>query len=909
MDGSEQPVTPQAAQPWHALGAGDVARMLGTGPHGITQAEAPLRLARYGPNQLASVPRLKRLATLLHQFSSPLIYLLLFAAVVSLAIGEAMDAAVIGLVLLLNALIGFVQEHRAEVSVRALMSLAAPHARVLREGHEWDVESRELVPGDLVLLESGARVPADLRLIGVTALLVDESLLTGEVDAVTKHTDPLDSGVATPDRGNLVYAGTLVRSGRGRGYVVATGAATQLGGIAEHMRAEERSATPLQVRMGRFGKVVGIVVAVSAALAFALGSLAGRGMGDMFLVAVALAVSAVPEGLPVAFTITLARGVRRMAKRNAIVRRLASVETLGSTTVIGADKTGTLTENLMTVQRIWAGGRLWVLPAGDQTGPPDSAVATASAVAEHHALYRTLLAGVLSSEADLYRTADGSYQGVGDPTETALLAAAARLEIEPGDVRGRYACEAALPFEPDLQYSASICRWDGQPALFVKGAPERVLAMCSEMMRDNQVAAIAPDEVLRAAQDMAASGLRVLAMAYSRRSPLDPVPVRLDDPQGLVFLGLQGMRDPPRAGVREAIAGCRDAGIRVLMITGDHAATARTVGTELGIAAPADPVLTGADLEGMSDDDLRERVSRVSIYARVSPEHKHRVVRTLRSLGHVVAVTGDGINDAPALRTADVGVAMGKSGTDVAREAADIVLADDNFVSVYGAVHEGRITFDNIRKVTFFLVSTNVAEIITILAALMLGWPLPLLAVQLLWLNLVTEGLQDVALAFEPGEPNVLARPPRPIREGIVSGVLWERTALAGAVQATGTLLLFAWELAETGSLIRAQTAALTTLVIFQMLHVGNSRSERESVFRMSPFSNPFLFLATAAAMAVHLGALYLPPMQRALRLAPIGGSTWLAILAVASSIIVAMELHKKFRPGGLTNQRRSARR
>jgi Ca2+-transporting ATPase len=881
-------------RPWHAVTVPEAAEALATGPRGLSRAEACARLAQYGPNRLAEVLPPSHLATLFHQFASPLIYLLFAAAVVSLVLGEVIDAAVIGFVLVLNATIGFVQERRAEDSVRALMRLAAPHARVLREAREWDIESAALVPGDLVLLESGTRVPADLRLATTTALLVDESLLTGEAAAVPKHTDTLDAAVATPDRRNMVYAGTTVRSGRARGYVVATGGATELGTIAEHVREEARGVAPLQARIQHFGRLVGAAVGVAAALAFAIGLLSGRGAAEMFLVAVALAVAAVPEGLPVAFTITLARGVRRMAQRNAIVRRLASVETLGSTTVIGSDKTGTLTENRMTVQRIWAGRRSWALEDG--SGVTAVEAATGNAVAEHRALYLTLLAGVVTNEAEIYRTEEGSYESVGDPTEAALLQAAARLGIEPAVSREHYRCEAELPFEPEQRYSACICRHDDELQLFVKGAPERVLAMCDHMLEDGEPVRLSKEAVLQAAQEMASWGLRVLAMAYRRLPEEDRDRADLREPRALVFLGLQGMRDPPRPGVREAIAGCQRAGIRVLMITGDHAATARAIGTELGIAAREAPALSGTDLETLTDKALRERVRDVSLYARVSPEHKLRIVRALRANGEIVAVTGDGVNDAPALKAADIGIAMGKSGTDVAREAADMVLSDDNFVSIYSAVEEGRITFDNIRKVTFFLISTNAAEIATLLVALLLGWPLPLLAAQLLWLNLVTEGLQDIALAFEPGEPGILERRPRAPGEGIVSHLLWERTAIAGGVQAAGALALFAWELAQSGSLARAQTTALTTLVLFEAFHVGNSRSERTSIFRTNPFSNRFLFAATAAALMVHIAALYLPMTQYVLRIVPLDLAAWLHMIVIASTIIVVVELHKWLR-------------
>jgi magnesium-transporting ATPase (P-type) len=872
-----------------------VEALLGTSSHGLTADEVAARLVRFGPNQLADIPPPSALAVLLHQFRSPLIYILLLAAIVTLAQGEYIDASLVAAVLLLNAVIGFTQEWRAEASVRALMSLVTPHARVIRDGREWDVESRELVPGDLVLLESGSRVPADLRLIQVTALEVDESLLTGESVAVRKQVTPVERAAALADRADMVYAGTVVTSGRGRGFVVATGAATELGAIAAQMRQEPRHAPPLQQRMSRFARVIGGAVALGAVLAFGIGSARGESPAMMVRVAVALAVAAVPEGLPVAFTITLALGVRRMARRNAIIRRLPAVETLGSTTVIGSDKTGTLTENRMTVQAIWAGGTLYSLTGTGDGASVDLGEGGAAALAEHHPLYLTLLAGVLTNEAEIYLT-DTGYEHKGDPTEAALLIVAARLGLEPDALRAAYPVSAEIPFEPARQYSASLRVHDGTRITVVKGAPERLLTMCTSMLTDKGPVELDPSAVHQAAAALAGRGLRVLAMAY-RVEPAPPAEdAQVFEPSGLTFLGLQGMMDPPRAGVREAIAGCRAAGIRVLMITGDHAATAESIGRLIGLSAGAAPVLTGADLDTMNDEALQQQVREVAIYARMAPEHKLRVVRALRRNGEVVAVTGDGVNDAPALKAADIGIAMGRSGTDVAREAADMVLADDNFVSIYAAVEEGRITFDNVRNVTFFLVSTGAAAILTILTALVLGWPLPFLPAQLIWLNLVTNGLQDVALAFEPGEPGVLQRPPRRLGEGVLSRLLWERTVVVGLVMAAGTLALFRWELDQTGSLVLAQTVALTTMVLFQNFHVGNSRSEFLSAFQKSPFSNPFLLIAVAAALAVHMAALYLPPTQYVLRVDPIGLPAWLRIVLVATTIVAAVELHKRLR-------------
>jgi P-type Ca2+ transporter type 2C len=571
----------------------------------------------------------------------------------------------------------------------------------------------------------------------------------------------------------MAYMGAVVSSGRGRGYAVATAEATELGSIAEQVREEEESETPLQQRMNRFARIIGVAVAISAGLAFGMGVLLGESVKEMFLVGVALAVSVVPEGLPVVLTITLALGMHRMAKRNAIIRRLPAVETLGSTTTIGSDKTGTLTENRMTVQEIRTAGRVFDVPGDGE-------------ISEHDPLRMTLLAGVLTNEAQIYPSEDG-LETHGDPTEAALLLAAARTGVEPREVRAAYRLHADSPFESERRYSASVRERDGEYLLFVKGAPERVLRMCGQMLTDEGPAELNADAIHRSAQEMAAHGLRMLGMAYKKLPEL-PSEHEVPEPEGLTFLGLQGMMDPPRERVREAVAGCQEAGIRVVMITGDHAVTARTIARDLGIAGEDSPVLTGAELEKIDDEELRERAPETPVYARVAPEHKLRVVRVLQKEGDTVAVTGDGVNDAPALKAADIGVAMGKSGTDVAREASDMVLTDDNFVSIYSAVEEGRITFENVRKVTFFLISSGVAEVLAILAALTLGLPLPFLPAQILWLNLVTNGLQDVALAFEPGERDVLKRPPRGKDEGIISRLLWERTVLAGFVMAAGTL-------------------------------------------------------------------------------------------------------------------------
>ncbi len=874
---------------WHTLAPGDVASRLRSGPEGLSEAEAAQRITRVGPNEVEEIRARGDLAILRDQLRSPFAAILVGAAVLAGYIGDLVDTAAILLVVVIDVAVGFFQERHGERSLLALRRLSAQHALVLRDGREMRIPSRLLVPGDLVPLESGVRVPADIRLVSSRLLVADESLLTGESEGVRKHASALGAVTPLVDRTNMLYAGTTITSGRGRGYVVATGRATELGAIVEEIRGVGEQQTPLQRSTRSLAAVLGIA-SLALATAVALVTVArGGAIPDALLVAVSVAVAAIPEGLPVALTIVLAVGTRRMAHRNAIVRRLAAVETLGCTTVIGADKTGTLTENRMTVVDLWT-------PAGSHALSELSGQRRAAGGAIEALVADVLRASVLANEATA-RPDDGGVMIVGEPTDAALLRAASDLGLDVSATRRELREVAAIPFEPERRYAASVRERDGDQTLFVKGAPERVLSFCTAMRTADGDVPLRASDVLEAASRMGRVGLRVIAMASRRLDRPIADQAQPPEPGALVLLGLEGMRDPPRRGVPEAIAECRRAGIRVLMVTGDHAETARSIGQEVGIASPDDRLLTGADLERMEDDDLGRAVFEVPIYARTSPEDKLRIVRALQERSAVVAITGDGVNDAPALKAADVGVAMGRGGTDVAREAADIVLADDNFVSIVAAVREGRISFANLRNVTFFLVSSNIAEILAVLAAAALGWPLLLLPVQILWLNLATEGLQDVALVFEPGEPDVAARPPRARREPIISSLLWERALISGAVMTVGTLALFRFELDAGASLQRAQAVAVTTLVLFQTLHLGNSRSERLSIFEKSPWANPFLFLSTGAAFVLHALALYTPLGQGLLELAPLDLEAWIRIVAVSSTIVVAVELHKRIRP------------
>jgi magnesium-transporting ATPase (P-type) len=896
---TSSPAPPGAAAPWHAREHAEVLAELDTSSRGLTAGEAARRLEEHGPNTLREVRPTPIWVTALAQFKSPLIFILLLAGALTFALGEYVDTAVIAAVLLLNASIGLYQERNAERSVLALMELVSPTAHVVRDGQEWEIDSAEVVPGDVIVLESGARVAADVRLLSAAALRIDESMLTGESVPASKRIDAVDEDAALGDRVCMAYAGSTTSSGRARGVVVATGRATELGQISERLEEAEVPVTPLQERMDRFGWIIGAIVVVAAGLTFLLGLLLGEPPGELLLTAAALAVAAVPEGLPVVLTVALALGVRRMARRNAIVRRLPAVETLGSTTLIGSDKTGTLTENRMTVQEVVTlDDRLDLEQAAIPGDPRDVAeVAPPDLDAAPRAL--TLLAGVLANESEIAYTGEG-VRTRGDPTETALLVAAARLGIEPVDCEDAYPEVGQIPFEPEQQYSASVRRAGDEHVVFVKGAPERVLSMCHTAAGTRE---LDREAVRREVQRMAARGLRVLAFAMSRHAgDLDPTHLVEDDPCGLVFLGLQGMLDPPREGVAEAIDRCHRAGQRVVMITGDHAATATAIARQLGIIDGGEAqVLTGEDLDRLDDGQLRGLIDQTAVYARTSPTHKLRIVEAARAAGNVVAVTGDGVNDALALRAADIGVAMGRSGTDVAREAADMVLADDNFVSIHAAVEGGRVTFDNVRKVTFFLLSTGVGTFMVIPIAMVLGWPLIMVPAQLLWLNLVTKGLQDLALAFEPGEPDVLDHPPRKRREPIITPLLWWRTLLVGATMTVGGLIMFDWALGQDMSIEQARTVALTTLVVFQAFHLGSSRSERRSVLQVPLTSNRFLLLAQLGALGAHIGALYLPFTQMVLRVEPISAGAWWRLALIASSVLVVVELDKLLRRRGST--------
>jgi Ca2+-transporting ATPase len=879
---------------WYQQDIKTTFQKLHTSEQGLSAEEAEKRLEEYGPNRLLTEKKISKLAILIHQFQSPLIYILLIAAVVTGFLQEHIDTGVILAVVILNAVIGYIQEFKAEESIRALKKLTVPKARVLREGVEKEIHSKDLVPGDIVLLSSGSKVPADLRLFRTVELRVDESLLTGESLPAEKTTTAIKEDNLIPgDQKNMGFMGTIVVSGRAKGVAAGTGQQTALGQIAEEVREATEVKTPLQIKFDRFARFIGFSVLGFASFILIAGTLLGEELSKMFMVAVATAVSAVPEGLPVAVTIAMAIGVSRMARRNAIIRKLPAVETLGDTTVICSDKTGTLTKNEMTVRLIYDGIHTYeVRGSGYDPGGEILHEQIPITKGERKDLIRMLRIGLLCNESNIYEE-EGQYKVDGDPTEGALIVSAIKAGLNPEEEKDSYKQIAMIPFESERGYMATLHRHRGKKIIFVKGAPEKLLRMCIGCMIDNDNKI---KEINRLSHEFAKEGLRVIALAYKEVPPEKEELCHDDIDEKMMYAGLQAMMDPPRDESLSAVEGCRHAGIRPVMVTGDYAVTAAAVSKHLGIEGDEPEVLEGKELEVMDDKELSARTKNVSVFARVSPRHKLRIVQQFVNDGEIVAVTGDGVNDAPALKAAHIGIAMGKKGTDVAKESSDMVVTDDNFASIVHAVEEGRVVYDNIRKVTLFLVSCGFGELVAITATILMGLPIPYIPAQILWLNLVTNGLQDVALAFEPGEKGVACRPPRDPGEGILSKLIIQRTLLMGIILAAGTLYIFIASLKAGVPLERARTAALTTMVFFQFYQAFNCRSETQSIFTMRLMTNPFLFFSIIAAFFAQMAVIYVPSLQWVFRTVPLSAGEWMQIALVSSSVIIAVEADKFIR-------------
>jgi P-type Ca2+ transporter type 2C len=881
MDAIGRP--PQAIPDWHRLDAGAVAAHLDAAPvDGLAKGEAARRLALHGANELAEGERRSPWRMLAAQFTDFMILVLLAAAVVAGLAGEPQDAIAIVVIVVLNAVIGFVQEYRAERTMAALRRLAAPHARVVRDGQVADIAARDLVPGDLVLLEAGNVVPADLRLAEVARLKVQEAALTGESLPVEKQVMPVDAGdLALGDRTNMAYKGTVVTYGRGRGLVVATGMATELGRIAVLIQSAGEGQTPLQRRLAHFGQRLAIAALVICAIVFLAGVLRGEPVVLMFLTAVSLAVAAIPEALPAVVTVALALGAGRMAQQNALVRRLPAVESLGSVTFICSDKTGTLTQNRMQVARAWAGGRTLAAREELPAGEPWPGLARGMALSN-----------------DAVRAASGELQG--DPTETALYAFAFDAGFDKEALAILHPRVMELPFDSDRKRMTTFHR-DGEGfAAVTKGAPESVIARCVRVAGAEGEREIDAAAALAVAEAMAAEGLRVLAVAL-RRWPQVPPGEEASVERELVLLGLVGLVDPPREEAAAAVSDCVSAGITPVMITGDHPVTARAIARELGILREGGGVIDGAELSRLSAGQLEERAGRTTVYARVSPEQKIRIVQALQARGEIVAMTGDGVNDAPALHRADVGVSMGRSGTDVAREASHLVLLDDNFATIVAAVREGRRIYDNIRKFINYVLIGNLGEICTLFLAPFAGLPVPLLPIQILWINLVTDGLPGLALAMEPGERGIMHRPPRAPKESVFARGIWQRVLWAGFLMGGVCIGVQAW--AWKAGNAHWQTLVFTVLSLSQLALALAARSERESLFVQGIASNPALAGAVALTLALQLAVIYVPWLNAVFHTQPLSMAELAACLALSCIVFAAVEVEKALARAGLVHR------
>ncbi|MEV4709555.1 cation-transporting P-type ATPase [Actinoplanes sp. NPDC049316] len=887
----------------HGLPAHEVVLLLETDAHrGLGEHEAGERLARYGPNTLPPAKGAGLLVRILRQFHHPLIYVLIAAGVITAVLGEYVDSAVIFGVVLINAVVGFIQESKAEAALEGLRSMARTQATVIRDGHPRAVASEELVPGDLVLLEAGDKVPADMRLTRLAELRINESALTGESVPVTKDEVVLPAGLPVADRRNMAYSGTLVTTGSGAGVVIATGAETELGQIHRLVGAAEVLDTPLTQKLAGFSKILTVAILALAAVTFAVGLLRGHDAVETFTAAVALAVGAIPEGLPAAVTITLAIGVTRMARRRAVIRRLPAVETLGSTTVICSDKTGTLTENQMTVRNLWTAAGLYETTGSGYApdGALHSSAGEVTALDADQALRWALLAGAACTDAAL-TCRDGQWDIVGDPTEGAMVVVARKAGFASDQVKAMLPREATIPFSSDRQYMATLHRdaTTGSPhgqVVLAKGGVERVLKLCgTQMETDGTVRGVDRDAVLEAAGDLAGRGLRVLATAMRpAASAAEFTEDRL--PGSMVLTGLQAMLDPPRAAATAAVTACHTAGIKVKMITGDHAATATAIAAQVGLLDPkqsgADVVLTGADLAALPAEEFPDAVDRAAVFARVSPEQKLRLVEALQARGHVVAMTGDGVNDAPALRQAGIGVAMGASGTEVAKDAADMVLTDDDFATIEAAVEEGRGVFDNLTKFITWTLPTNIGEGLVILAAILFGAALPILPTQILWINMTTAVALGLMLAFEPKETGIMTRPPRDPDQPLLTRALMARILLVSTLLVAGSWWLFHWELDNGASLAEARTAAVNLFVVVEAFYLFSCRSLTHSAWRIGVFTNRWLIAGVTVQALGQLAITYLPAMNTLFSTAPIAGGAWLRILGIAAiaSLVVAVD-------------------
>ncbi len=891
---SDRPVPTSNA--WHTESVTTVFESLKTAPNGLSKEEAVSRLAEHGPNQLPEPRTRGPLLRFFYQFHNVLIYVLMAASAVTALLGHWVDASVILGVVLVNAVIGFIQEGKAENALRAIRQMLSPSAMIMRDGRQMKIRAEELVPGDIILLQSGDKVPADLRLFRLKGLQVQESILTGESVAVEKITDPVAQNTVIGDRRCMAYSGTLVTHGQGSGVVIATGVQTEIGRISTLVSEVESVTTPLLRQMAQFGRWLTLAILGIAIITFAFGSLVrDYAVAEMFLAAVSLAVAAIPEGLPAIMTITLAIGVQRMAQRNAIIRRLPAVETLGAVSVICSDKTGTLTRNEMTVRTIATAGNQFEL--GGTGYDPHGAISLSNRdvpPGEKPLVSEIVRAAVLCNDASLEQR-NTEWLVHGDPMEGALLVAGLKAGLDIEAERKQYPRTDLIPFESEHRFMATLHHsHTGEAFIFLKGAPERILEMCAYQRTIDGDQPLNSAYWLARIEEMAKRGQRVLAIAV-KPTGNEHMELRFTDVENeLIMLGMFGLIDPPREEAIEAVQACDKAGIRVKMITGDHGATARAIARQLKLVN-AEDVFTGQELEQMSESELQKRVQDVDVYARVNPEHKLLLVRLMQEQGLIVAMTGDGVNDAPALKRADVGTAMGQNGTEAAKEAAEMVLADDNFASITHAVEEGRTVYDNLKKAILFILPTNGGEALIILAAILLGFSqLPLTPVQILWVNMITAVTLALALAFEPPEQNVMRRPPRDAHEPMLTSYLVWRVAFVSVILMVGTFGLFLWDMEQGASIEHARTVAVNTLVMFEIFYLFNSRYIKENVLNLKGLlGNRYALIAIGVLIVFQACFTYLDPMQSLFGTADIDITMWVRIILVASSVLFLVELEK----------------
>ncbi len=872
---------------WHTLSIGEALERLTAHRNGLRAEEVARRLDEYGPNELPSTDHVSPWSILLGQFKNVLIIILLIATVISAFLGHHLESIAITVIVLFAILLGFIQEYRAERAIEALRKMTAPTARVLRDGSEVDVPARDVVPGDVVSLATGDKIPADARVIQAVNLRIDEAPLTGESEAVDKQSERLaDADSVIGDRNNIAYSGTTVTYGRGQAVVFATGVDTEFGKIAGMLQSVEAGRTPLQDNLDRVGRVLAIAAAIIVMFIVITGWTRGAGLLDMFVFGVALAVAVVPEALPAVVTISLAIGVQRMVKRNALIRHLPAVETLGSTSVICSDKTGTLTKDEMTVRRLVIDEQV-IEVSGTGYDPHGSFHHDGREIQVSDVLKRLLQGAALASDARLVRL-DDRWDIHGDPTEGALVVAAAKAGLGQDLLEDSFLRVDEIPFSSERKRMTTLHRTVDGHVAYTKGAPEVVLTSCSRKLTEHgerSLDAGAAQLIRDAARQMAQSALRVLAVAFKSDAAIE------DAENDMVFVGLIGISDPPRPEARAAIHTCAQAGIKPVMITGDHPQTAQAVAIELGLAK-TERAVTGTDIDTMTDADLESQVRDIKIYARVSPQHKLRVVEAWQKLGHIVAMTGDGVNDAPALKKADIGVAMGITGTDVSKEAADMTLADDNFASIVGAVEEGRIIFGNIKKYLMYLLSSNIGEIGLIAIATLAGYPLPLTAVQILYVNLATDGLPALALAVDPPEADLMHRPPRDPRSGVFTRPVVALMLVGGVWSMMANFVLFSWALGSGRGLEHAMAMTFVSLTLIQFFKAYNFRSDRESIL-VQPFTNKWLNLAIVWELVLLSLIVYWPILQQPFGTYTFSVGDWMIVAGFAFTVVPALEIGK----------------